>query len=92
MPKGLNTAAKTAKSSKKDLKKLIAGLGQAGAGVTQLRQGLAAAANGASQLNSGSGQAASGSSQLRGGLEQASAGSVHRSRTGSTRRRPAPTR
>ncbi len=74
VPKGLNTAAKTAKSSKKDLKKLIVGLGQAGAGVTQLREGLAAAANGASQLNSGSGQAASGSSQLRAGLETASGG------------------
>jgi RND superfamily putative drug exporter len=75
VPKGLNTAAKTAKKSKKDLKKLIAGLGQAGAGVKELRAGLAAAAGGAQQLNSGSGQAASGGSQLRAGLEQASAGS-----------------
>ncbi len=74
VPKGLNTASNTAKKSKKDLKKLIAGLGQAGGGVTQLREGLAAAASGAAQLNSGSGQAAAGSSQLRGGLEQALAG------------------
>src|SRR5689334_12553217 len=75
VPNGLNTAAATAKKSKKDLKKLIAGLGQAGAGVKELRTGLAAAAVGAAQLNSGSGQAASGSTQLRAGLEQASAGS-----------------
>lgn len=74
VPKGLNTAAATAKKSKKDLKKLIAGLGQAGGGVDQLRSGLAAAANGATLLNSGSGQAASGSTQLRSGLEQALAG------------------
>ena len=76
VPRGLNTAATTAKKSKKDLKKLIAGLGQAGAGVKDLRSGLAAAAVGASQLNSGSGQAVSGSTQLRAGLEQASAGST----------------
>jgi RND superfamily putative drug exporter len=76
VPKGLNTAARTATKSKKGLKTLIAGLGQAGGGVTQLRQGLAAAANGAAQLNSGSGQAASGSAQLSNGLDQAYAGSV----------------
>jgi putative drug exporter of the RND superfamily len=75
VPRGLNTAAKTAKKSKKDLKTLIAGLGQAGDGVQQLRQGLSAAAAGAALLNSGSGQASSGSTQLRAGLEQASAGS-----------------
>ncbi|HEX6460684.1 MAG TPA: MMPL family transporter [Thermoleophilaceae bacterium] len=74
VPQGLNTAAKTAKKSKKDLKTLIAGLGQAGGGVNQLRAGLAAAASGASQLNSGSGQAVSGSAQLHSGLEQALVG------------------
>jgi len=74
VPKGLNTAANTAKKSKKDLKKLIAGLGQAGGGVAQLRSGLSTAANGAAQLNSGSGQAASGSAQLSSGLSQAQAG------------------
>lgn len=74
VPRGLHTAAATATKSKKDLKTLIAGLGQAGAGVQQLRAGLSAAAVGASQLNSGSGQAASGSTQLSGGLQQASAG------------------
>jgi putative drug exporter of the RND superfamily len=74
VPRGLHTAAKTAKKSKKDLKTLIAGLGQAGDGVKQLRQGLSDAASGAALLNSGSGQAASGSTQLRSGLEQASAG------------------
>ncbi len=74
VPKGLKTAAATAKKSKKDLKKLIAGLGQAGGGVTQLRSGLSTAANGAAQLNSGSGQAASGASQLSAGLNQARAG------------------
>jgi putative drug exporter of the RND superfamily len=74
VPKGLNTAAATAKKSKKDLKKLIAGLGQAGGGVAQLRSGLSTAANGAAQLNSGSGQAASGAAQLSTGLNQALAG------------------
>ena len=75
VPRGLNTAAKTATKSKKDLRTLIAGLGQAGDGVRQLRVGLSAAASGAALLNSGSGQASSGSTQLRSGLEQASAGS-----------------
>jgi putative drug exporter of the RND superfamily len=74
VPRGLNTAANTAKSSKKDLKTLIAGLGQAGDGVTQLRQGLASAASGAAQLDSGSGQAGSGSAQLAAGIEQAGGG------------------
>jgi len=74
VPQGLNTAAKTAKKSKKDLKTLIAGLGQAGAGVQQVRSGLSAAASGAAQLNSGSGQAATGSAQLSGGLQQAGSG------------------
>lgn len=74
VPQGLNTAAKTATKSKKDLKTLIAGLGQAGDGVQQLRTGLADASAGAAQLNSGSGQAAAGSTQLSGGLAAASTG------------------
>jgi putative drug exporter of the RND superfamily len=74
VPQGLNTAARTAKKSKKDLKTLIAGLGQAGSGVQQVRAGLSAAASGAAQLSSGSGQAASGSAQLSSGIQQASAG------------------
>lgn len=74
VPKGLDTAAATAKSSKKDLKKLIAGLQLATNGVSQLRGGLGAAASGAGQLHGGTGQAYSGSGQLKSGLDQANAG------------------
>ena len=74
VPKGLNTAAKTAESSKKDLKKLIAGLRLATNGVAQLRGGLGDAASGAGQLHGGTGQAYSGSGQLKSGLSQANAG------------------
>ena len=74
VPKGLNTAAATATSSKKDLKKLIAGLKLATDGVAQVRGGLGAAATGAGQLHGGTGQAYGGSGQLTSGLNQANAG------------------
>jgi RND superfamily putative drug exporter len=76
VPKGLNLSAATAKKSKKDLKKLIAGLKLATDGVAQLRGGLGAAAGGAGQLHGGTGQAYSGSGQLKTGLDQANAGAV----------------
>lgn len=76
VPNGLNTAAATATKSKKDLKKLIAGLRQATDGVAQLRGGLGDAASGAGQLHGGTGQAYSGSGQLKTGLDQANAGAA----------------
>jgi X-X-X-Leu-X-X-Gly heptad repeat protein len=74
VPKGLNAAAATAKKSKKDLRKLIAGLKLATDGVAQLRGGLGQAATGAGQLHGGTGQAYGGSGQLASGLDQASGG------------------
>jgi RND superfamily putative drug exporter len=74
VPKGLNTAAATAKTSKNDLKKLIASLKLATDGVAQLRSGLGSAASGAGQLHGGTGQAYSGSGQLKTGLDQAGDG------------------
>ena len=73
---GLKKSVKLSNKSKKDLLKLIDGLGQAGAGSNQLRAGLNAAVSGANQLNGGAGQAAAGSGALRSGLLQASGGSV----------------
>ena len=72
---GIQSSAKISKQSKRDLLKLINGLGQAGAGSAQLRGGLASASSGASQLHTGSGQAQSGASQLHAGLAQAKSGS-----------------
>jgi putative drug exporter of the RND superfamily len=74
VPKGLNTAASTATKSKKELKKLIAGLKLATDGVAQLRGGLGEAAGGAGQLHGGTDQAYGGSGQLKSGLDQADAG------------------
>jgi RND superfamily putative drug exporter len=68
-------SAKVSNQSKKDLLKLINGLGQAGAGSKALRAGLETAVNGANQLNSGAGTAHAGSAALRNGLLAASAGS-----------------
>ncbi len=72
----LRHSAAISDKSKKDLLKLIAGLGQAGSGSAQLRAGLAQASSGAAQLHSGSGQAQSGAGQLHSGLAQARAGSL----------------
>jgi RND superfamily putative drug exporter len=71
----LVNSAKISKQSKKDLLKLINGLGQAGAGSKELRAGLESAVSGAQQLNSGAGSAHAGSAALRSGLIQASSGS-----------------
>jgi RND superfamily putative drug exporter len=72
----LKHSAAVSDQSKRDLLKLINGLGQAGAGSAKLQAGLAAASSGASQLHSGSGQAGSGAGQLHSGLAQAQAGSA----------------
>ena len=71
----LRHSATISDQSKTQLLALIKGLGQAGAGSTQLQSGLAAAASGASRLRSGSGTAQSGAGQLHAGLAQARAGS-----------------
>ena len=76
LPTKLDESSKLLKGGKKDLGKLQAGLGKAGAGATELRQGLTEAASGAGQLNSGSGRAQSGAGQLRGGLDKARTGAT----------------
>jgi RND superfamily putative drug exporter len=72
---GLAHSVKISDQSKKDLLKLIAGLGLAGSGAGQLQSGLATASTGANQLHSGSGSAGSGAAQLHAGLAQARSGS-----------------
>ncbi|HUA49886.1 MAG TPA: MMPL family transporter [Solirubrobacteraceae bacterium] len=72
----LKHSAAVSDQSKKNLLQLIQGLGQAGAGSSQLQAGLSDASSGASMLQSGSGQAQSGASQLHAGLVQANAGST----------------
>jgi RND superfamily putative drug exporter len=70
----LNHSMKISDTSKKDLLKLINGLGLAGSGSKQLQSGLVQASNGAGLLNGGSGQAQTGSGLLHAGLAQALAG------------------
>lgn len=60
--------------SKKDLLKLIDGLGQAGAGSAQLKAGLQQAVSGANQLNTGAGQAVTGAGQVHSGASQIQSG------------------
>jgi RND superfamily putative drug exporter len=71
----LKHSVKVSDQSKKDLLKLISGLGQAGAGSAKLQSGLAAAASGSGALHGGGAQAQSGAGQLHTGLAQAKAGS-----------------
>lgn len=75
LPAGLQDSAKMLKGGKRQLGKLERGLGEAGAGATQLQQGLGAAADGAGQLGAGSGKAGAGAGKLRNGLDQARSGS-----------------
>jgi X-X-X-Leu-X-X-Gly heptad repeat protein len=70
---GLKHSAAVSDKSKKDLVKLINGLGKAGSGSQQLQQGLTQAASGSSQIASGSGQIQSGAGQLAAGLATAKA-------------------
>ena len=76
LPKQLEDSSKLLNGGKKDLGRLQAGLGRAGAGATQLRSGLASAADGAGQLSTGSGQAQSGAGQLQAGLASARSGAA----------------
>ena len=71
---GLVNSVKVSKQSKKDLLKLIAGLGQAGAGSGQLKAGLEKAVSGANQLNGGAGQALAGAGKVHSGSAQIQAG------------------
>jgi RND superfamily putative drug exporter len=68
-------SAKVSNQSKRDLVKLIDGLGQAGAGSAKLQSGLEQAVSGANRLHGGSGQAAAGAAALHNGLAQAKSGS-----------------
>ena len=82
-------SAKISDKSKKDLLKLINGLGQAGSGSPQLQSGLEQASSGRRPLHTGSGQAQSGAGQLHPGSAQAQAGSAepgHRPEPGAVRR------
>ena len=72
----LRRSAAISDQSKRDLLKLINGLGQAGSGSAQLQAGLQQASSGATQLHTGSRQAGSGASQLHAGLAQARSGSA----------------
>ena len=72
---GIQKSAKISRQSKRDLLKLINGLGQAGAGSAKLQAGLATASSGAMKAHTGSGQLGSGADQLHAGLAQAQSGS-----------------
>lgn len=74
LPRKLRESTKLLKGGKKDLAKLEAGLGQAGAGASQLQSGLDEAAGGAGQLEGGSSKAESGAGELEGGLTKARSG------------------
>jgi X-X-X-Leu-X-X-Gly heptad repeat protein len=76
LPKSLNESGKLLKGGKRDLGRLIAGLGLAGSGAQQLQGGLRSATSGAGRLHSGSGEAQAGSAKLHGGLIAARAGSA----------------
>ncbi len=73
---GLKQSVALSKQSKKDLLKLVNGLGQAGSGSAQLQEGLRQAAGGAGQLQGGGGQLATGAAQIESYLGQAHSGSA----------------
>lgn len=75
LPGALEESGKLLSGGKKDLGRLLGGLGEAGAGAKQLQGGLETAAGGAQQLHGGSGAALAGSSQLHAGLIAAREGS-----------------
>lgn len=76
LPGALNESGKLLTGGRKELGRLLAGLGQAGAGAAKLQEGLGSAAAGAGLLQSGSGQAQAGAQELHGGLTTAHAGSA----------------
>lgn len=75
LPGALEESGKLLSGGKRDLGRLLSGLGEAGAGAQQLQGGLQTAAGGAQQLHSGSGAALAGSAQLHAGLIAAREGS-----------------
>jgi RND superfamily putative drug exporter len=76
LPKSLNESGKLLKGGKRDLGRLVNGLGEAGSGAQQLQSGLRAASTGASQLHGGAGEARAGSRKLHVGLAAARTGSA----------------
>src|SRR5262249_26121490 len=70
---GLKHSAAISDKSKKDLVKLIHGLGLAGSGSQALQNGLQQAASGSNLLSSGAGQLQAGAGQLAAGLATAKA-------------------
>lgn len=76
LPKQLDESGKLLSGGRKDLGRLSAGLGLAGAGAKQLQSGLAEASSGAGQLHGGSAEAHAGSAKLHAGLAAAHAGSA----------------
>ncbi len=76
LPRALRESGQLLSGGKRELGRLLAGLGQAGAGARQLQEGLGQAASGAGELHSGAGAAQSGAAQLHGGLAKAHSGSA----------------
>lgn len=76
LPGALKESGKLLTGGKKDLGRLLSGLGEAGAGAKELQGGLQEAASGAGELHAGSGAAQSGASQLHAGLATAQGGSA----------------
>jgi putative drug exporter of the RND superfamily len=76
LPRALRESGQLLSGGKRELERLLAGLGQAGAGAKQLQEGLGQAASGAGELHSGAGAAQSGAAQLHTGLAKAHSGSA----------------
>ena len=76
LPASLAESGKLLTGGKRDLQRLVNGLGQAGSGAKQLQSGLRSASSGAAELHSGSGSAQSGAAQLHAGLAAARSGSA----------------
>ncbi len=76
LPVSLAESGKLLTGGKRDLQRLVNGLGQAGSGAKQLQSGLRSASSGAAELHSGSGSAQSGAAQLHAGLAAARSGSA----------------
>lgn len=76
LPTSLEESGKLLKGGKRDLGRLVAGLGLAGRGARELQSGLRSASSGAGKLHSGAGEAQTGSTKLHAGLSAARAGSA----------------
>ncbi len=76
LPTSLDESSKLLKGGKRDLGRLVNGLGLAGRGAQELQSGLKSASSGAGQLHSGSSAAQAGSAALHAGLTAAQSGSA----------------